>query len=178
MHQTVPDTRVIKARYLTDEYRVVSGGAAQAISGIERYGDTVAVHLADETVLDYGAEEGVTVTKQTEVTLRGRFAAELHRIADDIVRLELPVGSYPSLRLGVLDSRTDLKRWAEYLGTAIDASDGTGIPSVTASITLGGDDRYGPGLTVAAQSPKEQSEADVLRARVAELEAQIAGGTR
>lgn len=109
--------------------------------------------------------------------LRQRFAAELHRIADDIVRLKLPLGRYPSLRLGVVDTRTDLETWADYLGTdGLDADDSTGIPSVTAGIRLG-DGLCGPELTIAAQSPKdEMSEVERLRARVAELEAQQAEG--
>jgi hypothetical protein len=124
----------------------------------------------------YEAVTGGTV--DTTSTVRGRLAAELHRIADDIVRLDLPVGHYSDLHLGVVADRAELERWAEYLGKGLDTPDGTGIPSVGTKVKLG--DAYGPQLSVRAQAPKEQrSETERLTARIAELEAQLAaGGTR
>ncbi|MGW3888922.1 hypothetical protein ACWD69_09545 [Micromonospora chokoriensis] len=114
-----------------------------------------------------------------EPNLRHRLRAELHRIGDDIVTQQLPIGDYASLRLGVVDGRADLDPWADYLGTTIDAPDGTDIPSVTARILLEGR-RFGPELTIGVQSPKEERpELEQLRAENARLQAQLAkGGTR
>lgn len=112
--------------------------------------------------------------------LRQRFADQLHRIADDIVRLELPLKATLSatLNLGVVNSRADLKRLAEYLGTDITMCGTNGdIPVALYRILLDGRE-YGPWLDVRAQSPTEprESELERLRARNAELEAQIAAG--
>ena len=103
-------------------------------------------------------------------TQRERLAAELHRLADDIVRLDLPIGFCPSVHLGVVDSRADLERLAEYFGTALDVADSTGIPSTRRRIKL--DDTFY--LEVAAQSPKEESETERLRAEVQALRSQLA----
>ncbi|WP_435233325.1 hypothetical protein [Micromonospora aurantiaca (nom. illeg.)] len=86
--------------------------------------------------------------------LRERLAAELHRLADDIVNLKLPVARLMSARLsvGVLENRADLERWATYLGVEIDEGGGTNtdIPAVDHLIHF--DDReWGPWLNVHAQ---------------------------
>ncbi|WP_330438788.1 hypothetical protein OHB44_27855 [Micromonospora sp. NBC_00821] len=115
-------------------------------------------------------------SKPIETDPRRRLAAELRRIALDIVTRQLPIGSFASLRLGVVDSRADLDPWAAYLGTTIDAPDSTDIPSVTARIELGGG-KYGPELSIGIQSPKEeQSELKRLRAENALLQARLAEG--
>ncbi|MEW2474649.1 hypothetical protein AB0875_12740 [Micromonospora gifhornensis] len=118
--------------------------------------------------------------KTPEPTLQQRLAAELHRIADDIVRLDLPLPDTlsASLTLGVLDSRPDLERWAAYLGSAIDEDGGSAgdIPRTEHEIRM--DDRpWGARLRVHAQiQPDRTSEVERLRARIAELEAQQSTG--
>ncbi|MFE7868809.1 hypothetical protein ACFUYE_00455 [Micromonospora humida] len=128
------------------------------------------------------AYEAVTGgTADTALTVRDRLAAELHRIADDIVRLDLPVGRNNGLGVGVLDSRADLDRWAAYLGSAVQV-DSNGIPHVAHDLRLG--DQYEE-LAVTAQTNRDpRSEVERLRAENAELLARLggvkteAGGTR
>ncbi|MEU4777501.1 hypothetical protein [Micromonospora sp. NPDC023633] len=120
------------------------------------------------------------VDGRCDTDLRDRLAAELHRIADDIVRLELPLKDTLSstLNLGVLHSRADLERWAEYLGSAIKVDSANSIPFTTHRILLDGQ-KYGAWLDVRAQTKAEpqESELERLRAEVAELRA-AQGGAR
>ncbi|MFI6819769.1 hypothetical protein ACIBJE_02305 [Micromonospora sp. NPDC050187] len=114
--------REIKARYLTAGMAVIRDGFGDplTVSVVHRYADDTILVQFDEVTgeLPYHPEEGVTVVDLTpdapaaeaETTVRQRLAAELHRLADDIVRLELPVGAHARLSLGVLDSRADLER--------------------------------------------------------------------
>jgi hypothetical protein len=120
------------------------------------------------------------VAPSTEQTLQQALAAELHRIADDIVRLNLPLKDTMcgGLSLGALASRADLERWADYLGTAIEVNSANDIPSVRHRVLLDGGP-YGAWLDVHAQiNPEGPSEVERLRAEVAELRAQVAGGAR
>ncbi|MFY1588953.1 hypothetical protein ACN267_31185 [Micromonospora sp. WMMD734] len=134
--------------------------------------DRVQGEAHSRLVAAYAAVTGGTA--DTALTVRDRLAAELHRIADDLVRLDLPVGRNNGLGVGVLDSRADLDRWAAYLGSAVQV-DNNGIPHVDHPVRLG--DQYEE-LAVTAQTNRDpRGELERLRARVAELEAQQ-GGTR
>ena len=95
----------------------------------------------------------------TAEQVREQLAAELHRIADDIVNQQLPLYDLLSARLylGVLDTRADLQRWADYLGTEIEEDGGTDgdIPNVEHVIRF--DDRsWGPSFAVHAQISRTQ----------------------
>ncbi|MEU5945102.1 hypothetical protein ABZ793_06015 [Micromonospora sp. NPDC047465] len=179
MQQILPETRAIKARYLTTEHRIMLD-VEETIADIRRTGDTVTAVLADGTSVDYDVEEGVTVLAG-DTDLRQLLAAELHRIADDIVRLELPLKDTlcSSLNLGVLDSRDDLERWAEYLGSSIEVDPANGIPFTLHRILLDGRE-YGAWLDVQAQTRPEPQESELarLRAEVAELRAAQGGEAR
>lgn len=175
-------TRVVKGRYLAAGMTVVyEDGTRDLVTGTIRDGDDVTAVMADGVTASYHVEEGVTVLAgetaepqpPTETHLRQRFAAWLHRIADDIVSRELPVGTYTRLSLGVLDSRADLERLAGYLGSEIAENGGTAndIPSTEHTINFS-DTRWGPQLAVHAQiRPDQPSELERLRAEVAELRA-------
>ncbi|GAB3817810.1 hypothetical protein [Micromonospora zhanjiangensis] len=143
-------------------------------------GDVTLTGLSPEQVA--GAVTGAGLTGPAEdrpeptpatPRLNALVAAELHRIADAIVRSALPLGQ-PQLRLGVLDSRADLERWARHFGVEIKEDGGTSrdIPKVDHEIPLT-DERHGPTLFFHAQiQPDRLFEVERLRARVAELEAQ------
>lgn len=90
----------------------------------------------------------------TELTVRERLAAKLHRIADDLVRLDLPVHdrAFARLNIGVLATRAELERWTEYLGSAVEI-DRSGIQFTAHRIPLD-DLQYGAELTVQAQVTK------------------------
>lgn len=113
-----------------------------------------------------------------EPTLQQRLADKLHRIADDIVRLDLPLGRLMSARLspGLLDSRVDLDRWATYLGTTVNVDPSNGIPHAEHKIRFD-DTTYGPWLSVMAQThPETDAEKAALRAELEALRAQVAAG--
>lgn len=121
----------------------------------------------------------LTAPEPAQPDLRQRLAAELHRIADDIVRLELPLGECcgASFRPGVMDSRADLDRWAAYLDSPV-VVDRNSIPHFDAKIPLGASP-YLRVLAVGSQGPKEElSEVERLRAELAALKAELAGGAR
>ncbi|GIJ10766.1 hypothetical protein ACFFMR_19050 [Micromonospora andamanensis] len=111
-------------------------------------------------------------------TVQHKLAAELIRLARDIVRLDLPLKDTMcgELALGVLASRADLEKWAAYLGSTIDTGPANNIPVTQHRILLDGRP-YGAWLTVRAQiRPDEPTEVERLRAEVAQLRAQVAGG--
>lgn len=171
----------------TTERLMLHPSGREITATTSRDGDSTDLALTDLTleqvagaITGAGLTAGPAETPQepAEPDLRQRFAAELHRIADDIVRLELPLAETMSgsLRLGVLDSRADLERWAEYLGSTVKADPASNIPNTDHRILLDGRP-YGAWLTVAAQIPPEgPSELEQMRARVAELEARLAEG--
>lgn len=113
----------------------------------------------------------------TEPTLRQALANKLRQIATDIVTRRLPVSKHANLGVGVLANRGDLDQWAAYLGSNVQV-DSNRIPYVESTVRLTSK-QYGPILHVGAQGPQEdRSEIEQLRARVAELEAERAGGAR
>ncbi|MBM0275362.1 hypothetical protein [Micromonospora tarensis] len=110
-------------------------------------------------IANAAAKSGALAAEQnklapTKPDVRQQLAAHLHRIADDIVSQQLPLYELLSARLslGVLDSRADLQRWADYLGTEIAEDGGTddNIPHIEHK-TLFDDTEWGPWLSVQAQ---------------------------
>lgn len=209
---TMPDgfpwadrTLTIPAPHTADEIATVIRAELESVGYDGRRVD-VDVQLAAGTVgiayhgweFSYGTITGPGVGKSAQIAAGASpqtdptpvdgapgllLAAQLHRLADDIVRLGLPVptcSGATSLHLGVLDSRDELEQWADYLGSEIapGGTDGS-IPKTEAWIQLT-PNRWGPTLGIHAQIRPGPSETERLAARVAELEAQIAaqGGTR
>ncbi|MEU5965927.1 hypothetical protein ABZ777_32380 [Micromonospora parva] len=126
--------------------------------------------LVDGNVIEHGSIRATLTPSQ-------RLAAELRKLADDVVRLELPIGRYVNLNFGVLSSRADLEQVAAYLGKSIVVDKSNGIPWTASRIHLDYTG-YGPELQVQAQTQAEDptTEIERLRARNAELEAQVAAG--
>ncbi|WKU03720.1 hypothetical protein [Micromonospora sp. HUAS LYJ1] len=119
--------------------------------------------------------ESIPGPSDSPLTVRDRLTAELHRIVDDIARLDLPIADDTGLSLGVLDNRADLDRWAAYLDSTVKVDTTSGIPHVKRTLRLG--ERFEE-LHVRAQThPEPRGELERLRARVAELESQQ-GSTR
>lgn len=106
-------------------------------------------------VREHNSSDLVDGKCDTEPELRHRVAAELRRIADDILTQQLPVGDYTRLHLGVLSSRTDLERWATYLGSAIEFSGTDGDIPITQHTTQLVGQKYGPSLVVHTQIQPE-----------------------
>jgi hypothetical protein len=124
-------------------------------------------------MVDYLAAEQVTLATPEQIAGAGsderreglavqlRAAAdELHRIADDVLRrrLPVPVRYVPpsiSMRLGVVDGRDALERWAEYLGGSVrrGGSDGD-IPVVGVSRSAG--------VALEIQGPREAGGVELL----------------
>ncbi|WP_229401946.1 hypothetical protein [Micromonospora okii] len=157
--------------------------AGPQITARTRPGSTVDLTLTgltlDQAVAAVRAAGLAPAAAPAELTVRERLAAELHRIAADLLREDLPLPDgymRADLHLGILDSRADLDGWADYLGSPVKVNPANSIPSTKRAIKLGTRATLHVGLQA---DPDPRSEVEQLRARVAELEAQqTTGGTR
>lgn len=164
------------ARLLAAVRQVIAAGHLDWEGGVDVEGERGRAHLA--LVEAYQAATGDTPAGEPGV--REALADRLHRIAADLVtkKLPLPGTMCASLGLGVLDSRADLEQWAQYLGSTIATDPSNNIPHTNHTIRLDGRP-YGPQLRVGAQiRADEPSEVERLRARNAELEAELAARTQ
>ncbi|MGW1059314.1 hypothetical protein [Micromonospora rubida] len=155
---------------------VIAAGHLDAATDGDVEGIQGEAHAA--LIAAYEAATGGTTdaTTPAEPTVRERLAAELHRIAEAIVREDLPLPDgymRADLHLGILDSRADLDRWADYLGSPAKVNPANSIPSIKRAIKLGTRATLRVGLQADADP---RSEVEILRAEVAELRAQQAGG--
>ena len=110
------------------KYAVTLRPIGPGVPFVDRHSEGTQLRLADDAEI-----------RMWEATSRRRaLVAALHALADDIEQHELPV----TARLfdaapGVLRSRADLERWAEYLGTEIRMSGSTPIVSANRPVADG-----------------------------------------
>lgn len=165
MHLAVPTNRrggrdIMEVRYVLpyndgDGTPQISVTATRVLTGTPAplvYPAAEPVELATpEQVAEAGA-----------VSRREVFAAELRRLADDIVRLRLPLPEYGVDFRGCLGDGAELERWAEYLNVSARVNGAADrIPSVDAELGRG-PGWYGSLLDVHMQSRTEPEPVEML----------------
>lgn len=187
----IPVTSVYEGDYYScppGEHRAAGEILPETCDECETTGYNCPAHKhtpADEALAEITPAPGPRVQPAEPASIDQQVAQVLHRLADNIVAHNLPLPPHFFRIGGCLDSRDDVQRWADYLGTTVTQRGTAGdIPYAEGRITPGGS----LAVEVAMHGPKDtrpelerlREENEQLRAQLAEAPpAEIAeGGTR